>query len=817
MTDRWGFKPVALFLLVPVIAATAGLTAIVISPPFIGMSLGVREIDRRLEAAGADFDKIPKFPQRSTIYASDGTTVLARVYLDNREVVTLREIAPIAQRAVLAIEDAAFYEHGGVNVSSIVRAGLENLRAGEVVEGGSTITQQLVRQTLGLDPNDESLERKIREAALAMKVEQRYSKDRILAMYLNYMFFGNNVYGIGTASEYYFGHPARRLNLTEGALLAGLLNAPSLFDPIDEPEEALLRRNDVINAMMREGVVTPERAEKAKARPIVLSPKAGKPKRSVPPFIVSYVKDQIIEDPNGWYSTLGATPEARDRSLQEGGLDIVTTFDDEWQAAAQAAADEPWARTPYHPNKKPPADVGIASIDVETGAIRMMLSGKRYEEDRVNTVTTVHQPGSSFKPYILAAAFEQGIAPNATYSGVQGTIDDPRCQTQGEPWVVYNAEGYSHGSMDLWNATANSVNAVFARLILDVGPEKVVEVAQRMGVDSPLSPVCSLATGSVGISPLAQAAGYQTLANGGIHCESFAINEIRRNDQILYRHRPDCERAITKTIANLVTQMLEGVVTRGTAASVFSSGWGPWPVVGKTGTADDNRAVWFAGYTRQVATAVWVGSQGAPYDLDEYWGYDVFGGSVAAPIWKSYMLRVMDQYPAVNFPEPELRTVPSVVGLSEDEARRVLTEARFKVRSTVIGSYRPADTVADQSPAGGSSTIPGATVTIYVSNGVAPQASVPDVRKLSIADATALLRAANLFVAVVEETVEDAALEGRVIRQTPKPGTSIAEGSTVTISVGVLASEEGPPDGNNGNGGGNNGNGNGNGNGGGGD
>ena len=618
VTDRWGFKPVALLLLVPVIAVTAGLTAIVLAPPFIGMSLGVRELDRRLTAAGADFDRIPKFPQRSTIYAADGTTELARVYLDNREIVTLREVSPIARRAVIAIEDSAFYEHGGINLSSIFRAGLENLRAGEVVEGGSTITQQLVRQTLGLDADDESLERKLREAALAMRVENRYPKDRILAMYLNYMFFGNNVYGIGTASEYYFGHPASELTLTEGALLAGLLNAPSRYDPIDRPRHARLRRDDVINAMMREGFLTPERAEVAKSRPIRLSPTAGQLNRTVPPFIVSYVKDQIVQDPNGWYSSLGQTPEARTRALTEGGLDIVTTFDAEWQDAAQAAANEPWARPPYHPDKEPPADVGITSVDVETGAIRMMLSGKNYLQDQVNTVTTPHQPGSSFKPFILAAALEQGIPPTASYSGVQGTIDDPRCETDGAPWIVYNAEGYSRGSMDLWDATADSVNAVFARLILDVGLENTVEVAQRMGIMTPLSPVCSLATGSVDVSPLDQAAGYQTLANGGIHCRPFAVNEIRRGEQILFRHRPDCSRVLTKTIANIVTQMLEGVVTSGTAASVFSSGWGEWPVVGKTGTADDNRAVWFVGYTRQVATAVWVGSQGDPYDLDEF-------------------------------------------------------------------------------------------------------------------------------------------------------------------------------------------------------
>ena len=801
----------ALLLLVPVIVAAAGLTALVIAPPFIGASLGIRELDRRLEAAGADFEKIPRFPQRSTIYAADGKTVLARVYLDNREIVQLQEVSQFARKAVLAIEDAEFYQHNGINFSSVFRAAVENLRAGGVVEGASTITQQLARLTLGLDPNDESLERKFQEAALALRVEERYPKNRILGMYLNYVFFGNNVYGIGTASEYYFGHPASELTLTEGALLAGLLNSPADYDPIDHPRHAFLRRNDVINAMGREGWITAEKAEKAKEQPIVLSPTAGELKKFTPPFIVSYVRSQILEDPNGWYTVLGRTPEERERALREGGLDIVTTFDPAWQDAAQAAANEPWARTPYHPEHKPPADVGIASVDVETGAIKMMLSGKNYLRDEVNTVTTPHQPGSSFKPYLLATAFEQGIPPTTTYSGVQGTISDPRCTTNGAPWVVINAEGYSRGNLDLWDATADSVNAVFARLILDIGPENAMNMAYRMGVVSPLQPVCSLATGSVGISPLDQASGFQTLANGGIHCKPYAISEIRRHEQILFRQRPDCNRVLTKTVANLVTQLLEGVVTHGTASSVFSSGWGEWPLVGKTGTADDNTNVWFAGYTRQVSTAVWVGSQGRPYDLDEYWGYDVFGGSVAAPIWKSYMLRVMTQYPPLRFPVPKLSEVPSVVGMPEAEARDVLRKAKFKVVSEVVGSYLTAGTVAEQSPSGGTTTLPGATVTIYVSNGIPPTTSVPDVRKLTQAAAVAALRSHNLLVSVVQRAVNDEALDGIVLSQDPKPGTTLNEGATVTIVVGVLSEEKPPePPGQEPNPGNGNGNGNGN-------
>jgi penicillin-binding protein 1A len=787
VTDRWAFKPVALALLPLVVLATGALTAIVLAPPFIGAGLGVKELDRRLDAAGADFTKIPRFPQRSTIYANDGATVLARVYLDNREIVDLRDISKPAQKAVLAIEDSSFYEHGALNFSSMFRALVENLRAGEVVQGGSTITQQLVKQTLGLDPNDQSFERKFEEAALALQVEQKYTKRRIFAMYLNYVYFGNNVYGIGTASEFYFHKPASELTLAEGALLAGMIRAPAYYDPLERPRKAKLRRDDVLNRMMGLGPrwLDSEKGERIKKRPLGLAENIGKIRLPTPPFLVNYVKDQIVNDPEGWYRVLGKSPKERERALAEGGLDIITTLDPDWLKAANKAANAPWARTPLYPNHTPPADVGIVSVDVETGAIKTMLSGKNYLKDKVNTVTTPHKPGSSFKPYVLAAAFEQGIPPTATYSGVQGVIDDPRCFTQGEPWNVTNAEGSSRGNISLYEATADSVNAAFARLILDAGPQNTVDVAERMGVKSPLLPVCALATGSIGVSPLDQASGYQTLANGGVHCEPYAVAEVRRRDQVLFRHRPDCERVLSKTIANLITTMLEGVVTNGTAASVFSSGWGDWPLAGKTGTANDNTDVWFVGYTRQVSTAVWVGSQGTPYSLREFFGSDVFGSSVAAPIWKAFMLQVMTGVQPVSFPTPDLLQVPNVVGMTEAAARDVITGAGFGVATQVIDSYRPEGTVARQSPAGGTQTLKRATVTLSISTGVAPVTPVPKVTTLTVENATAVLSAANFFVEVVEEVVDDPALVGTVLRQSPKGGAPTAEGSTVTIIVGA--------------------------------
>ncbi len=796
ITDRWAYKPVAFLLLVPVILVGAGLTAVVIAPPFVGMSLGVREIDQRLQAAGANFTRIPPIPQRSTIYADDGKTVLARVYLDNREIVPLREISPYARDAVLAIEDAEFYEHGALSLSSMMRALAQNIRAGEVVQGGSTITQQLVKLTLGLDATDRSFGRKFQELALAMRVEQKYSKDRILEMYLNQVYLGNNVYGIATAAQFYFHTHAAKLDLPQAALLAGLIRAPLYYDPLVHPHKAWLRRNDVLNRMIAlgpaRGGVSAKRGARAKAKPLELAPRAGRFHLPTPPFIVDYVKQQIHDDPNGWYSFLGATPRQRDKALAEGGYDIITTLDPSWQRDAQQAADAPWARAPLHPEHKPPADLAIVSLDVKTGAIRTMLSGKHYRKDKKNTVTTPHQPGSSFKPYVLAAAFEQGIPPTAIYSGVQGVIDDPRCETNGEPWTVINAEGTSLGSMNLYAATADSVNAVFARLILDVGPDHVADMAHRMGITSPLPAVCSLATGSVGITPLDQASGYQTLANSGVHCTPYAVAEIRRRNEILFRQRPECTRVLSAPLADLETDVLTGPVTTGTAASVFSSGWGPWPIAGKTGTADSNTNVWFAGYTRQVVTAVWVGSQGDPYPLSEYWGYDVFGGSIAAPIWKAYMLKAMAGMEPERFPKGELGTVPYVIGKALDEARRLIRDAHFSVSVHVVGSYLPEGTVIDQDPSAGTQTVPKTVVTVWVSNGVAPIVTLPDVIGSSVDAARSALGAVHVFVSVVEESVVKEKNDGIVLSMDPAGGSRVKEGSSVTLVVGVLAPSSSP-------------------------
>ena len=789
LSDRAVFKPLALLLLVPVIALASGLLAIVVAPPFVGAALGIMRVDAKLSTLGADFTRIPRFPERSTIYARDGKTELATVYLDNRELIRLKDVSKLAKNAVLATEDSEFYEHGALNWSSLVRAMIENAQAGEVVQGGSTITQQLVGATLGPSQNNQDFESKLQELAIAIRVEEQYSKNEIFELYLNQVYFGNGVYGIGTASEFYFKKAARDLTLAEGATLAGMIRVPEYYDPLDHPKKALIRRNEVLVGMGRLGPdspvgITEEREERAKALPLELPKGVGKLTQKKQPFFVRYMIRQVLENANGQFNTLGRSVKARKRTLFEGGLQITTTVDPQWQAYAQQAADQPYSLSIPSQGKARP-DTSIVTVDTKTGAIRTLLSGKNFIRDELALATDPHPTGSAFKPFVLAAAFEQGVPPTQTYSS-----SSPFCSPLWDDvdHCVENAEGSGRGNVDLWTATEDSINVVFAQLILDIGPATVPPVASKMGVSYDLPPVASLATGSAEVSPLDMAVGFATLANGGVHCNPYTVETIVRDGDELYQHQADCDRALRPDIAHQITAMLERVPVSGTAATAFSAGWGAWPVAGKTGTADLNKAVWFCGYTRQLATAVWVGSNGNPYSL----GSSIFGGSVAAPIWRAYMIRVMNGQAVLGFPEPPpppTATVPDVVGLPREKAVTRLAAAGFNASIVEVDSLEPEGVVAAQSPAGGATIALGTSVKLEVSTGKPPKTEVPGTIGLTESAARAALEGAGFVVEVVFEEVKDESKEGTVVRQDPQGGSPAAEGSTVTIVVGKKAAE----------------------------
>ncbi len=783
---RGALPPLIPILLLTVMAAGALLVALILLPLLGTAGLGANVLNDRLKAAGADFTRIPHFPERSTIYAADGS-VLAAIFLDqNRDYVHLRWIAPIAQKAVVAIEDDGFYEHGALDLPALLRAAIANLAAGDITQGGSTITQQLVKQAV-IGDTTQTLARKFREAALAIQLEQRYTKDQILELYLNEVYFGNGQYGIGTAAQYYFGRPAAQLRLPQAALLAAVIRAPGYYDPVVHPVHARSRRNEVLHKMASLGWISQTRADKAKASPLGLQRSAGLQTQTVEPFFVYFIRSQLLDMSNHEYDALGKTREQRVHTLYQGGLKIYTTLDPAWQRYAQQAVDE----SPSISLTGGP-DVSLVSVDAKTGAIRAMLSGKDYERDQLDLVWQGRrQVGSAFKPFTLTAAFEEGFPSGKVYDSTSPYCD-PRWQSA--TGCVSNAEPGGGGYIDLWTATQNSVNVVFAQLALDVGPEKIVEAAHQMGITAPLDAVPSITLGTEEVSTLDMASAYSTLANGGVHCESFAVSRIALpGGKILFRHTPQCRQVIDADIAHLVTAMLQRVVSYGTGTAAAIGR----PVAGKTGTGQDYDNVYFAGYTPQIATAVWVGFPAGNISMESYYGHSVFGGTLAAPIWHSFMVQATAGMPVVGFPAPpppQSGTVPDVVGLTSEEAQAKLAEANFTPIVEKVDSSESKNTVIAQTPGAGAGLQLGAAVTIQVSKANVEPVIVPRVVGMTQSQAVDTLKGAGLLAKVVSTDAPDPSQAGLVLSQTPIGNKEVDSGTTVTITVGGAGGNGGSGD-----------------------
>jgi membrane peptidoglycan carboxypeptidase len=784
---RLPITPFVPVLVAMVVIVASGLFALLLSPIVATVSYGVTRVDDRLDFLG-DCKKLAAFPQRSTVYAADGKTELATLYLDfNREVVRLHEVSEIARQAVLAIEDDGFYEHGALNFPSLVRAAVANLLRHEIVQGGSTITQQLVKLAV-LEDTSQTAARKFQEAAIANCLERKYTKDEILELYLNEVYMGNGVYGVGTAADFYFHSPASKLTLTQGALLAGMLQAPASFDPIAHPNAATRRRNQVIARMAELEWITPEKAAKAEASGLGVADNVGTQKLVQPPFIVRYIVGQILENADHEFDAFGRTERARTRTLYQGGLKITTTLNPDWQRAAEYAANQPWYIHPSNPNYGQSPDVAIVSVDNANGAIRTLLSGRNYAKDQIRLATAPRQPGSAFKPFTLVAAFEQDVPPGSVFSS-RSPFHTPLWNN--DCHCVSNAEGAGDsGYLNLWQATAESVNVVFAQLELSLDGQgtAVADAAVEMGIGDHLTGVPSITLGTEEVSPLEMAGAYQTLANDGAHCEPFAVARVLTAEgKPLYRHHLSCEQVIKPDIAHLVTAMLRGVLgAGGTGSRAALPGR---PVAGKTGTTQDYSNAWFSGFTPQVSTAVWVGFPYSTDSMEPYFGQSVFGGTVAAPIWHNYMVRVMAGLPVQGFPAPpppESGLVPRVVGSGSDHAQHELAEAHFTPRVETVASVEPKGTVIRQVPSAGATAPLGSLVTIFVSSGQVPQVVVPDVRGHSLKYAQKKLQNAGLGVAVVEKVVDDPADDGRVLAQSPKAGARVDKDSKVTLTVGIL-------------------------------
>jgi penicillin-binding protein 1A len=568
--------------------------------------------------------------QNTFVYAADGSLLGSIPAERNRQPVAITQISPFMRKATVAIEDRRFYEHGGVDYESIARALWADLRAGRVVEGGSTITQQLVRNLY--ISREVTLKRKIKEACLAIKLSRHWSKRRILATYLNQVYYGNHAYGVEAAAQTYFSKHARNLTLDQAALLAGLPQAPSIYDPIHRPADALRRRDEVLKALRDSGAIGPAEYRAAVAdRSLHLRP-GRLYSRIREPYFFSYVRDQLIAE-------YGAA------TVRSGGLRVYTTIDPAFQRAARQAVLD----TLYL--KSDPA-AAVVSINPANGAIRAMTAVTPGRTgNQFNLVAQARrQSGSTFKTFVLTAAVAEGMNPAST-----SYVSAPFHYQPSPAYPAWDVSTYSHtylGPVSVERATLSSDNTVYAQLTLDVGPEKVAAMAHRLGVQTRLPDVPSIGLGAIAVSPLEMASAYATLAAGGIYSRPMAIRKVvlanGRVDKDAGWGKPERRRVISDGVAYTVTKILEENVLGGTGVGAYFGR----PAAGKTGTTDNHADAWFCGYTPNLETTVWVGYPRAEIPMENVHGIAVAGGTFPATIWKLFMER------ALRYSPPQQWTLP---------------------------------------------------------------------------------------------------------------------------------------------------------------
>jgi penicillin-binding protein 1A len=646
--SRWKKLTIPLGVLVVVVGVAAGVAA--------SWAIDVYESAPPLSSL-----KPVRKGRSSAIYAADGSLIGFIRASNIRQPVPGRAMPRSLRDATIAIEDKNYFHHGAIDPAGIARAAWKDLLAGgKPVQGASTITQQLVRNLYIQNP-EETLKRKLIEAHLAYEEEEAHSKEWILTAYLNTAPYGTvegeTAVGVEAAAQTYFGKPAKGLNLTESALIAGLPQAPSEYNPFLDPRAALDRRDEVLTAMHEQGYVSGVEYRKAIHTGLGLHP--GHKYRVIrDPFLFDLVEQELI-------AKYGIN------TVRYGGLKAYTTIDPELQERAQEAVDGCGV---CYPEGGPAA--GLASIDPSNGEIVALASTEGYaSESEFNYAWQAHrQPGSSFKTYVLTTAIKQGIDPYSTYyNGTSPiTLDLPG----GGVWTVHNAEP-GGGTMSLADATWNSVNVVFAQLDLDVGSENVTHTAHQMGIEAPLESVPAEGIGglAVGVTPLEQADGYATLADGGIHHDPTAIGRVEFPNGKVDEPDPSAgDRVLTEGEAYEVTKLLEGVITQGTGAGYTYMGCSA--EAGKTGTSEGLSDAWFVGFTPLYSTAVWVGH---PQSREE----TGFGGPTAGPIWRSFM----EAAAAGNCPEfPEPSSLPELSGLNSEH-----TSSSAAAPSTSEGEFESSE------------------------------------------------------------------------------------------------------------------------------
>ena len=763
-----------------------------------------------VRAVASEIPALDPATQRSdvdtVVYASNGRSVLAVLRGDeSRVLVATEDIAPIMRQAIVSVEDQRFYEHNGVDVRGIGRALWQDVRQQSIVEGGSTITQQFVKNAY--IRNERTLARKVREAALAWQLEQRWSKDRILTAYLNTIYFGHGAYGIQQAARAYYKRSAKELELAEATLLAGIPADPTRYDPAANPRAATLRRRHVLSMMLAQGKITKKQFERANKAPLPVPEDIRLPGTQGPaPYFVNYVKDELV-------AKYGAG------RVFGGGLKVTTTIDLDLQLKARAAIEK-ILRDPEGPA------AALVAIDPQTGAVRAMFGGRNFRESQFNLAAQAkRQPGSAFKPIVLATAMNEGISPVTELESKPVSID-----AGDRIWKVTNYDKTYLGRVSLARAMVSSDNTVYAQLTDLVGPKAIVKTSHALGIRSRLAPYFSIGLGSVAVSPLEMARAYATIANEGRRVDGSEFENRPRVVEEVARFRssrvdvnaPIPTQVMDEGHAELLTDILENVVESGTGTRAEIRGR---ETAGKTGTTDNYGDAWFVGYTPELVVAVWVGYPDSLEPmLTEFRGEPVAGGTFPAMIWKAFMEQVEDDdsrsfdsppylggastwvvrrdgawqldngycrgarliaYFSGEAPDSEADckpnevSVPLVVGMTEAGAEATL--AGEPLSAKVV--YRPAKAgtvpglVVDQDPRRGGLSA-NDEVTVVVSK--AQYGLLPNFVGSSVVDVQR--EAKRLKMRVRARTAPGRM--GTVLRQVPEPGVAIAPGMRVRLVVG---------------------------------
>lgn len=758
-----------------------GLVGAGLVVPFLGASGGAaKSTADGFNNMDEEFTANP-LAQQSKIFSEDGK-LLATPYDENRIVVPLKEISPWMRKAQLAIEDSRFYEHGGIDVRGTMRALVSNTSSGET-QGGSSITQQYVKLMLieqakreddqeGIqEATEQTYGRKLQELKFALNVEKTHTKDQILTSYLNLALYGDNAYGVEAAAKRFFSKSAKDLTISESATLAGVVQSPSRLNPRTNPEEVQERRDLVIDRMASLGMIKPKQADKAKSEDVedmldISTNEGGTCSKAVDPYFCNYVIAYLKQMPE-----LGPNPDARMQTVNSGGLTIKTTLRRDWQKKLKKDLTD---RVPEGTERFGSA---AAMVEPGTGKVRAVAQTSKYRVglDKASTEfseqawsvpaqyggTNGFAIGSTAKMYALVAALEKGKPMDSTIDAPSGRSTtfmpkdfQKKCTTV-EPWRVANAESASGGRMTMAEATKRSVNTAFGELASEIGSCEIPKVMSKMGLTDGYGlpyglnysggektkddySVSNLVLGSDSSTPLQLSASYATLAADGKYCPPNPIESIRTaNGKKMKIDPPPCKQVLDKGIARGATELLTETMQDGGTASAMKLDDGR-KAAAKTGTTDNNKQSWFAGFTPQLATAVWVGSPIREYEMTGVTigdrSYDkVYGGTIAGPIWTEIMDEASKNMKKRSFKEPpkkvvegNRRSIPDVSGEGPTQAEEALEKAGFKPKEgdNQVNSSQEPGSVAYTSPKG--RALKGSTVTYYISNGVEPSGSSGD-------------------------------------------------------------------------------------------